>query len=327
MVKAAYVDYKSLTEQIIRNEEIFCSLLFDHANRTLRVVDFRGGNFQSKHEYLEHILMKEGMRKIFTLIERDDINGWQRMGYHREGAIPGYYKRSDAYIMSRIYDTDFDPKESQGEEIPENKTLLTDVKELGKKLSEQREPSVSVTPVNEAEAYEALREELGRADGKTKGKKATPTKAKATKKTKSKGRKVKAPTPAEVLSNPNPGLIFPQFSREVEYFHFVIQNRRTKQKNVISTEYQDCFGNAKVHLCFPPESRPDQNLARTGLNQTIDQLAEQGAVSIFSTVFADDVLSNAVFAALGFRNTGWMNRQVLLPEGPQDVILWTKKLI
>ena len=78
-----------LVERMVRNESIFCSLLFDRANRTLRVVDFRGGNFQSKHNYLEQVLVSEGMRKIFTLIERDDMNGWQRVGYHREGSIPG----------------------------------------------------------------------------------------------------------------------------------------------------------------------------------------------------------------------------------------------
>jgi hypothetical protein len=101
---------------MVRNEDIFCSLLFDSGNRTVRVVDFRGGNFQSKHTYLEHVLMTEGMRKIFTLIERDDMNGWQRVGYSREGSIPGYYKRSDAYIMSKIYDEDYDSESELGEE-------------------------------------------------------------------------------------------------------------------------------------------------------------------------------------------------------------------
>jgi hypothetical protein len=166
MAKAANVDYKALAERIVRNEDIFCSLLFDYTNRILRVVDFRGGNFQSKHEYLEQTLMKEGMRKIFTLIERDDINGWQRVGYHREGAIPGYYKRSDAYIMSRIYDVNYDFKEPQGEEIAENKVVLNDIKAVGKKLADLREPSIVVKQVTENEAYEYISEELARMESK-----------------------------------------------------------------------------------------------------------------------------------------------------------------
>jgi hypothetical protein len=328
MVKAANVGYSSLVERIVRNEDIFCSLLFDYTNRTLRVVDFRGGNFQSKHEYLEHTLMKEGMRKIFTLIERDDINGWQRVGYQREGAIPGYYKRSDAYIMSRIYDVAFDAKDPQGEDIPENKNLLNDIKMLGKKLSDMKEPTVSVNQVGDAEAYEALQEELERSESRTK--KSKPQKeAKGAKKVAkpAKTKKSKTPVPSEMTSVPSSELLFPPFSREVEYFHYVAQNRRTKQKSIISTEYQDCFGNAKVHFCIAPESKGDQNLARTGLSQTIDQLTEMGAVSIFATAPVGNLAENAIYAALGFRNTGWMSRQVIRPEGPEDVILWTKKLI
>lgn len=329
MAKVASVDYKPLVERIVRNEDIFCSLLFNREQRTLRVVDFRGGNFQSKHEYLERILMEEGLRKIFTLIERDDINGWQRVGYHREGAIPGYYKRSDAYIMSRIYDADFDPKEPQGEDAVENKNHIADIKTIGKKLADLREPSISINLLSEAEAYDIVREELKRTETKTKKSKPPKAAAKATKKT-AKGakatKKSKTAVPAS-LPKKLAGNLFPQFSREVEYIHFHIQNRRTKQSNIISTEYQDCFGNAKVHFAISLETRPDQNLAKAGLAQAVDQLMEQGAVSIFSTVPSDDVALNAVFAALGFRNTGWMNRQTIIPSGPQDVILWTKKLI
>jgi hypothetical protein len=323
MVKAANIGFKSLTERVVRNEDLFCSLLFDHSNRTLRVVDFRGGNFQSKHAYLDQVLMKEGMRKIFTLIERDDMNGWQRVGYSREGAIPGYYKRSDAYIMARIYDGDFDLKEAQGEELAENKNFLNDVKNMGKKLSEQREPSVKVEQVAESEVRDLIRSEFQRLEEKSaKGKASKGGKAGAAKPAKAKKGKT-----AQALLGNGEALVFPQFSREVEHLHFLIQNRRTKQINVLSAEYQDCFGNAKVHFCLSPETRPDQNLARAGLSEAIDQLVENGAVSVFATVPTDDLKQNAVFAAIGFRNTGWMNRQLVTPKGIQDVVLWTKKLI
>lgn len=324
MARMAHIGYEPLIERVVRNEDIFCSLLFDHTHRTLRVVDFRGGNFQSKHAYLERILMKEGMRKIFTLIERDDMNGWQRVGYSREGAIPGYYKRSDAYIMSKIYDKDYDVSQSQGEELAENKTFLNDVKVVGKKLSEQREPSVKVEQIPENEVRELLTEEIERTDKKGPSAKTTKS-SKAPKAVKGvKGKKTKSvpPTPATME-----GLVFPQFSREVEHFHFLIQNRRTKQTNVISAEYQDCFGNVKVHFCLTPDSKPEQNLARAGLTVAIDQMAEMGAVSIFATAPVTDEKINAVYASAGFRNTGWMNRQHISDDGATDAVLWTKKLI
>lgn len=322
MAKAANIGYQPLVERIIRNEDIFCSLLFDYANRTLRVVDFRGGNFQSKHVYLESVLMKEGMRKIFTLIERDDMNGWQRVGYHREGSIPGYYKRSDAYVMARIYDGDFEPKEPQGEDILENKNFLNELKIGGKKLSETKEPNLRVEPLAEEDVHKVIDDEVNRRENRAQKSKASkPPKSAKTKATKKSAQNY---TPVAIGSG---DLIFPQFSREVEYFHYFIQNRRTKQSNFVTTEYQDCFGNAKVHFIFDPENKTEQNLARVGLNTAIDQLVETGAVSIFATVPVGEVRTNEVLASAGFRNTGWLTNQLLTPSGPVDVVLWTKKLI
>jgi hypothetical protein len=307
----------NLNERMVRNEDIFCSLLFDQVNRTLRVVDFRGGNFQSKHNYLERVLMSEGMRKIFTLIERDDMNGWQRVGYQREGSIPGYYKRSDAYIMSRIYDGDFDADAVQGEESAENKKFLNDVKTLGKDFPKVKTSGIKVEQIAESEVVEAIENELKRREAKVKTKKkgkASPAKKKSSKASSSGFPSITMP-------------VFPQFSREVEHHYFLVQNRRTKQANILGAEYQDCFGNAKVDYYFTPESRTDHNLARTGMNITIDLLAELGAVAIFAMGSLDDFETNALYASAGFRNTGWLTRQLLTEKGPTDVILWTKKLI
>ncbi|MCP4603149.1 MAG: hypothetical protein GY847_21985 [Proteobacteria bacterium] len=309
---------KHLVERVVRNDDIFCSLLFDQQNRTLRVVDFRGGNFQNKHTYLEKVLMSERMRKIFTLIERDDISGWQRVGYQREGSIPGYYKRSDAYIMSKIYDEDYDVEDEQGEDLNESKKILNDIKVLGKDLSEQKIPGIRLEQAEETTAIEAIKNELKRQE------------AKAAKAPKIKGKKStsKKKTPARAASDSEmTSPIFPQFSREVEFYYFIVQNRRTKQSNIIGAEYQDCFGNTKVEMYFSPQSRADHSLARGGLTMAIDTLTEIGAVSIFATADSKDVNMNALYASAGFRNTGWMNRQTLTKKGPKDLILWTRKLI
>ncbi len=303
-----------LTERVVRNEDIFCSLLFSSINRTLRVVDFRGGNFQSKHAYLEDVLMTKGVRKIYTLIERDDTNGWQRVGYHREGSIPGYYKRSDGYIMSKIYDEDFDLESPIGEESARNKKILNDIKALGKETSEQKAPSVHIEQVSEEEARAAIAEEIERQAKKSKKSK----KGKGSKKSES-------PAAASILANGPP--LFPQFSREVEFFYYIAQNRRTKQINVLGCEYQDCFGNAKVQFYFTPQTRTDKNLSRACLLEVIEILTKHGAVSIFTLERADHIISNAIYASAGFRNTGWMSRQLLTKDGPKDQILWTRKLI
>lgn len=315
MAKPKLVRQNRLSERMVRNDDIFCSLLFDQGNRTLRVVDFRGGNFQSKHAYLERVLMSEGMRKVFTLIERDDMTGWQRVGYQREGSIPGYYKRSDAYIMSRIYDEDFDPKVEQGEDLPANKVLLADIRNLAKEIGEQKGPPLRMGISTEAEAAEVIQAEMKRLADKAKSKKAKSAKGKV---------QQDAVTAFDLTWAPP---IFPQFSREVEHYYFVVQNKRTKQANAIGAEYQDCFGNAKVELFFTPQNRADQCLARDGISAAIDILLEIGAVSIFALGRVDDLAQNAILAAAGFKNSGWLTRQILTPDKPVDQILWTRKLV
>jgi hypothetical protein len=302
-----------LHERMVRNDDIFCSLLFDSAHRTLRVVDFRGGNFQTKHNYLERVLAADGIRKVFTLIERDDMTGWQRVGYLREGTIPGYYKRSDAYIMSRIYDEDWTGT-PESDEVPERKNLFNDIRSLAKEMSEAPASGLRAEHIAEEETLDLLKLERDRLIHAAKGK----VKAKG----KAKGAAATAHIPPAVDELP----LFRQFSREIEYHYFVCQNRRTKQLNMFGAEYQDCFGNAKVDVYFPPFAKPDWGIARHGLLSFIDWLLGIGAVTIFSIVRVDDLPLNALFASAGFSNTGYMNRQVVADSGPVDQILWTKKL-
>jgi hypothetical protein len=303
---------KSLSERMVRNDDIFCSLLFNSGDRTLRVVDFRGGNFQNKHSYLERVLMSEGMRKIFTLIERDDMTGWQRVGYQKEGTIPGYYKRSDAYIMSRVYDQDYSPEDRRGEENPE---LLVEVKALAKDLSEGKSSGTRADEASVEEVIAAIRAELDRISEKAK---TSPPK---------KGRKSGDTSVGVGDDIDEMPPIFTQFSREVEDHYFILNNKRSKQINVVGAEYQDCFGNAKVEYFFPVSTKADQLLVKEGMVEVMNKLADVGVVSLFSLVRVDDPVRSAIYLASGFRNTGLLARQLLTPEGAVDQLLWTRKLV
>lgn len=86
----------------------FCFLLNRrHAN--LRVFDYRVGNYQQKRDFFDRIARAEGLRKVFTVVEKQDSKSWRSVGFSREGAIPGYFRTADAYVMSRIYTDDGDP--------------------------------------------------------------------------------------------------------------------------------------------------------------------------------------------------------------------------
>ena len=211
--------------------------------------------------------------------------------------------------MAKIYDDDWEgPRDP--EDLPERKAFIADMKNLGKDLAEIKSSGLKTEVVAEEDVAGILKEEIARmADKAKKAKKTKPAKG---------AKKVALPT----VDDP----VFQQFSRQTDPHFWVCQNRRTKQLNLFGAEYQDCFGNAKVEMFFSPRSKSELSIARHGLLTFIDWLAEIGAVAIFALVNADELESNALYYSAGFRNTGWMNRQLLEKNKPVDQILWTKKL-
>ncbi len=91
-----------------RGDIDFCFLL-NRTHQNLRVFDYRVGNYQQKRDFFDRIARSEGLRKVFTVVEKQDSKSWRSVGFSREGAIPGYFRTADAYIMSRVYTDDGDP--------------------------------------------------------------------------------------------------------------------------------------------------------------------------------------------------------------------------
>lgn len=86
----------------------FCFLL-NRRQHNLRVFDYRVGNYQQKRDFFDRIAKAEGLRKVFTVVEKQDSKSWRSVGFSREGAIPGYFRTADAYIMSRVYTDEGEP--------------------------------------------------------------------------------------------------------------------------------------------------------------------------------------------------------------------------
>ncbi len=91
-----------------RGDIDFCFLL-NRTHQNLRVFDYRVGNYQQKRDFFDRIARSEGLKKVFTVVEKQDSKSWRSVGFSREGAIPGYFRTADAYIMSRVYTDDGDP--------------------------------------------------------------------------------------------------------------------------------------------------------------------------------------------------------------------------
>ncbi len=124
---------EAVRQIMLRSEHVFMCLLRNLNLNNIRVIDFRTGNFPVKKVFLNNVVQEEGAHKVFTLIERDEVSGWQRLGFVKEGTIPGFYKRSDAYVMSKIFD---DTEDADYDE----RLIIQEAKKDGKDLSEAKIP-------------------------------------------------------------------------------------------------------------------------------------------------------------------------------------------
>src|SRR5215467_8410388 len=86
-------------EILFENAKVSVCLLLNRHSRTLRIFDFRAGADPTKRGYVLSIAQREGVEHVFTVVERDEVGVWSRLGFDKEGTIPGFFKRSDAYVL------------------------------------------------------------------------------------------------------------------------------------------------------------------------------------------------------------------------------------
>ena len=89
-------------ELLFHNDTVSLCLLVNRRQRTLRIIDFRAGPTLAKRSFVVAAAKREGVEKIFTLVERDEVSTWTRLGFTREGSIPSFYKRCDAWILGAV---------------------------------------------------------------------------------------------------------------------------------------------------------------------------------------------------------------------------------
>jgi len=83
----------------VQNETVSLCLLLNRRTKTMRVIDFRAGPSHAKRVFVLKLAKREGIEKVYTLVERDEVSTWMKLGFAREASIPGFYKRSDAFLL------------------------------------------------------------------------------------------------------------------------------------------------------------------------------------------------------------------------------------
>jgi hypothetical protein len=305
---------KTVEEVFFQNEAVSLCLLINRRARTMRVVDFRAGPSNAKRLFVLSLAQREGVEKVYTLVERDEVATWTKLGFVKEGNIPGFYKRSDAFMLgcsvpppgsAKVLERPR-PDEDQAAEHPESemrlvaaepanapmtaaqakmeRTILAakkGLKEVGPSV-----PTAKVTEIGEGDARKAV---TSAARG---------------------GRALTA---------------FEPFGRDAVRAYFVAAARGGFELHA-STESQACFGNAYLELLQAPKTAAEKMGTVGALQAFCERLLGAGVVSCFSLAPSDDVAMATAFIYNGFRRTGLLLDHLVVGGARKHAILWSRKL-
>lgn len=255
----------------------------------MRVVDFRAGPHPAKRVFVMSLARREGIDRVFTLVERDEAAAWARLGFQREGSVPGFYKRSDAFILGAPVSTERSDESGirpavRG--IEETDRVYQHARRVAKEVADSPTPTARLQVAKDADVRKGVLAALraGRA-----------------------------------LSG------FEPFGRDVERVAFSC-TARGGASLLASVELQPCFNNAFLELLTAPRTDKEALFTTSALRVLCDELFEREVVCCFSLSPADDALLAAAYVANGFRRTGVLGSHLFIAGRRVDAFLWSRKL-
>lgn len=308
---------KSVDEFFVQNDAVSLCLLVHRRAKTMRVVDFRAGPSPAKQRFVMNFARKEGVEKVYTLVERDEVQTWMKMGFAKEGNIPAFYKRSDAFMLGA-------PVTEDGTAAP---VVRAGPKQSGMRIAlrngsapipsfpmdlEQDDFDEDDEPVSvDTRAHDFAEKTLVHAKKRAKQLQtlALPVAKIATVKEIDTKKAL-----AAALKSGRAMTAFEPFGRDVERRYFSI-TARAGFELVVSIESQACFGNAFLELLTAPTTDAERLATTSAVRALCDKLLQEGVVSVFSLVPSDDVGLAAAFVFNGFRRTGLLLAHVVLGDG------------
>ena len=295
-----------IEEMFVQNDAVSVCLLINRRTKTMRVIDFRAGPSHAKRLFVLKLAKREGIEKVYTLVERDEVSTWVKLGFSKEANIPGFYKRSDAFLLGSPVDDaalresdlrapldtssdDDDDDIVEDEPSPAHdlmeKTLVQAKKQV-KALLDRQLPPAKIAQVKETDIHKTLEKALRS------------------------GRALTA---------------FEPFGRDVERRYFQL-TARSGFELIASTESQSCFGNAFLELLTAPTTEHERLATIASLRTICDKLLSEGVVSCFSLAPSDDLALATAFVFNGFRRTGLLVGHMLVGGKRKDAIVWSRKL-
>lgn len=281
-----------IDEVHVRREGIHVSLVVNRRQRSARLVDYLAGNFVTKQQHLDAIARREGIERIYTLVEKEESLGWSRVGYAREGTIPSYYKRSDAYLLGRVIT---DPPTVTEEGAPA--TVPADTAAAEKTLTAAKRLVPEVT-LPKGVKVEVLDDHKALASGAV------------------------APHTRKAAA-----WFEERFGSIGDRVHVVARAGRAPKvpDQIVTGELQEPFGNAFVQVALHPTKADEAKLLAAALAGLHEVLRTREIGCAFAASPADNALAAAVFLQGGYRRTGVLSRHLVSGDHRVDALLWTRR--
>lgn len=297
---------RGVEEMFVQNDAVSLCLLLNRRAKTMRVIDFRAGPSNAKRAFVLKLAKREGIEKIYTLVERDEVGTWMKLGFAREANIPGFYKRSDAFILGC-------PASAQLESEVRIAIASSATVDEDDVIEEEDEPSAAhdLAEKTLAQAKKANKELLDRP--------LPPTKLAQVKEADVKKALDRALKAGRALT------AFEPFGRDVERRFFQVTARGGFEL-VASLESQSCFGNSFLELLTAPKTEAERLATVSSLRTICDKLLAEGVVSCFALAPSDDVALATAFVHNGFRRTGLLQNHLAVGRERKDAIVWSRKL-
>jgi hypothetical protein len=282
---------RPVEELHIRKPGVYVSLVVNRRHRVARVVDFLAGNFLQKMQAINAAALKEGIARVYTLVEREESLGWMKVGYAREGAIPAYYKRSDAYMMGHLVSAN---PVLTDEGVPE--APVADAARAEKVLTQARK-IVDASTAPKGMRTEVLDDTV--AAIRWAGPKGKP-----------------------------PAWLADRFGRTGQRFHVCAKPARPTPKSpeaIVSVELQETFGNAYLQPAVwatKPDEAPSLIAALNALNEI---LRTREITCAFGLTPADNPIVAGAMLAAGYRKTGLVARHLVVNDKRVDALLWARR--
>lgn len=284
---------QAANDQILFHDHgISLCLIINRRARSLRVVDFRSGFHPTKMAFVMRLARDEGVERVFTLVERDEVSTWSRLGLRREGSIPGFYKRSDAWILGTTVDEyqmvhgDQSGLRRAVHDDPDAEKQYQAARRVAKSWGERPLPAVRLQPAKAPDLKKAVSNAVRS------------------------GRALTA---------------FEPFGRDVDRNTYVC-TARGGFSLMMSAEIQPCFNNAYLELLQAPRADKEAALTSAALRLLCDELFARDVVCCFAVSPVDEASLAAAYIENGFRRTGVLRAHLPGKELRQDAFLWVRKL-